>query len=71
MHDTLSHRLRAAAARLGGEPVKLTELAELYGSAAQGTLLVLLATPCLLPVPGVGNVMGAALIALARSDLAP
>lgn len=65
MHDTLSHRLRAAAARLSGEPVKLIELAELYGSAAQGTLLVLLATPCLLPVPGVGNVMGAALIALA------
>ena len=65
MHDTLSLRLRAAAARLGGGPVKLSELAEAYGTAVHGTLLVLLATPCVLPLPGIGNVMGAALIALA------
>jgi hypothetical protein len=65
MHDTLSQQLRAAAARLGGGPVTLSELADAYGTAVQGTLLVLLATPCLLPLPGIGNLMGAALIALA------
>lgn len=65
MHDTLPHRLRAAAARLGAGPVRISELADAYGAAARGTLMVLLATPCMLPVPGIGNVMGAALIALA------
>jgi hypothetical protein len=63
--DTLPARLRIAAARLGDGPVKLSELAEAYGTAVHGTLLVLLATPCVLPLPGIGNVMGAALIALA------
>lgn len=61
----LHQRLRQAADQLGGEPVALARLAELHGqAAAHGTLLVLLATPCVLPVPGVGNVMGLALVLL-------
>lgn len=65
MTQPLHHRLRDAAARLGTEPVALSELAEAHGQAARGTLMVLLATPCLLPVPGIGNVMGVALLVLA------
>jgi len=58
-------RLRQAAAGLGAGPVTLAQLAALQGPAALGSLLVLLAAPCVLPVPGVGNVMGLALMMLA------
>lgn len=58
-------RLREAAAGLGTEPVTLAQMAALQGPAALGSLLVLLAAPCVLPVPGVGNVMGLALMMLA------
>ncbi|MEI7444444.1 MAG: exopolysaccharide biosynthesis protein [Burkholderiales bacterium] len=78
MHDTLPHRLRDAADRLGPEPVTVAALADACGGALQGTLLVLLATPCVLPVPGIGNVMGAALVMLGlamwrgeRADVLP
>lgn len=58
-------RLRQAAAGLGAGPVTLAQLAALQGPAALGSLLLLLAAPCVLPVPGVGNVMGLALMMLA------
>lgn len=65
MTETIHQRLHAAAAGLGGGRVTLAHLADLHGSAAQGTLLVLLAAPCLLPVPGVGSVLGLGLALLA------
>jgi len=49
----------------------LSHLAAVHGPAAQGTLLVLLAAPCLLPMPGVGSVLGIglALLALTKKSL--
>jgi hypothetical protein len=61
----LHQRLSDAAKHLGAEPVALAELAAMHGAPAQGSLLVLLATPCVLPVPGIGNVMGVALMLVA------
>lgn len=65
MSATLHQRLHDAAAALTGEPVALSHLADVHGSAARGTLLVLLSAPCVLPVPGVGNMLGAGLVLLA------
>lgn len=65
MQDDLPSRLRAAARDCDGQPLSLERLLDLHGQAAPGTLLVLLAAPCVLPVPGVGNVLGAALLLLA------
>jgi len=61
----LHQRLRDAAAALPREPVALSHLADVHGAAAQGTLLVLLAAPCMLPVPGVGTVLGWGLVLMA------
>jgi hypothetical protein len=63
---SLAQRLRAEAGRLEREDgrVTLARIAELHGSALQGSMLVLLGAPCLLPIPGVGNVMGTALVLL-------
>jgi hypothetical protein len=65
MKDQLHQRLRDAADALTGEPVALSHLAEVHGNAARGTLLVLLSVPCVLPVPGVGNVLGLGLLLMA------
>lgn len=62
---TLSARLSAAADQLVEDRVPLGTLAEAHGTAAQGSLLVLLAVPCVLPIAGVGSVLGFGLIALA------
>ncbi len=43
----------------------MRELARIHGHEAHGTLLLLLAMPCLLPVPGVGTVLGFGIVALA------
>ena len=40
-------------------------MAQAHGPEAHGTLLLLLAMPCLLPVPGVGTVLGVGMAALA------
>ena len=40
-------------------------MAHAHGPEAQGTLLLLMAMPCLLPVPGVGTVLGLGIAALA------
>lgn len=63
----LAQRLHQAAADLPGEGVSLHWLAQAHGPAAQGSLLVLLAVPCLLPVPGSGTVVGMGLCALAAA----
>lgn len=60
-------RLREAAAAIPGERVSMQALAQAHGPEAQGTLLLLLAMPCLLPVPGVGTVLGLGMAALALS----
>ena len=61
----VSLRLRRAARRLGDDPVALRHLADAHGPAGQGSLMILLAAPCMLPVPGVGTVLGMGLVALA------
>jgi hypothetical protein len=65
MNDTLHERLQAAAEALDGERTTLSELAAAHGPAARGSLLVLLAAPCVLPVAGVGTVLGFGMLALA------
>ncbi len=65
MTGCISQRLRQAAADLPSERVSLQSLAQAHGSATQGSLLLLMAAPCLLPVPGVGTVLGLGLAALA------
>lgn len=54
----MDQRLRQAAAALSGERVALQDLAAAHGPAAHGSLLVLLAAPCLLPLSGVATVLG-------------
>jgi hypothetical protein len=60
-------RLRETAAALSDERVSMQTLAHAHGPAAHGTLLLLLAGPCLLPVPGVGTVLGLGMAALAAA----
>lgn len=64
-HSPLHERLRAHAHHLRDTPASLQALAEAHGPALQGSLLVLLAAPCALPVPGVGTVLGVGIAALA------
>jgi len=65
MTDTLHQRLRDAADALTGEPVALAHLADAHGAGTRGALLVLLSAPAVLPLPGVGNVLGVGLLLLA------
>jgi len=60
-------RLREAAENLPSQRVSLRSLAQVHGSATHGTLLLLLAAPCLLPVPGVGTVLGLGMVALSAA----
>lgn len=60
----LASRLRATAGELPPGPVPLSALAEAHGGSWQASLLVLLAAPCLLPIPGVGSVLSVALALL-------
>ncbi len=62
---TQAQRLRAAAAALQDEPLRLQQLFRLHGKAGPGALLVVLAVPCLLPLPGTGSLMSLGLVALA------
>lgn len=61
-----AHKLRQRAGRVR-EPVTLGALLNREGSALPGLVLVLTAIPSLLPVPGVGNVTGIALVVMAVS----
>ncbi len=66
---TAAHRpedhLRAAAEALQGEQVSMQTLLAAHGPGTHGTLLVLVAVPCMLPIPGTGSVLGWGLLALA------
>lgn len=65
MTPPIVHRLRSAAASIQGEPVSMRAIMQAHGSEAHGALLLMLAIPCLLPVPGVGTVLGLGVVALA------
>jgi hypothetical protein len=65
MTESIVQRLREAAATLPAERVSMQTLAHAHGPAAHGTWLLLMAVPCLLPVPGVGTVLGLGMLALA------
>jgi hypothetical protein len=64
-HLSQAERLRAAAAALHNQPLSLQQLFRLHGRAGPGALLVVLAVPCLLPLPGAGVFMsiGMAMVA--------
>jgi hypothetical protein len=62
--DTLVRQLDAAARSLPQEAVALGRLCEASGGAARGSALVMLSVACVLPLPGVGTVLGLALLAL-------
>lgn len=62
----LDARLRAMAEQMhGGLTLSLGEVEQAHGAGAQGALLVLLAAPCLLPLPGTGTVLSVGLCAMA------
>lgn len=65
MTPPIVQRLRDAAAALTGERVSMRSLAQAHGPDAHGAQLLLLATSCLLPIPGVGAVLGVGMLALA------
>jgi hypothetical protein len=65
MTPPIVQRLRDAAAAIQDERVSMRAMAQAHGPEAHGTLLLLLAMPCLLPVPGVGTVLGLGMAALA------
>ncbi len=65
MTPPIVQRLRDAAAAIQEERVSMRAMAQAHGPEAHGTLLLLLAMPCLLPVPGVGAVLGLGMAALA------
>ena len=65
MTPGIVQRLRDAAAAIRDERVSMRAMAQAHGPEAHGTLLLLLAMPCLLPVPGVGMVLGVRMAALA------
>lgn len=65
MTESIVQRLRETAATLPAERVSMQTLAHAHGPAAHGTWLLLMAVPCLLPVPGVGTVLGLGMVALA------
>ena len=67
MTAPIVQRLRETAAALSEERVSMETLAQAHGTAAHGTLLLLMAGPCLLPVPGVGTVLGFGMAALAAA----
>jgi hypothetical protein len=67
MTEPIAQRLREAAATLPAERVSMQTLAQAHGPAAHGTWLLLMAVPCLLPVPGVGTVLGLGMVALAAA----
>lgn len=67
MTPPIVQQLRDAAAAIQDERVSMRAIAQAHGPEAHGTLLLLLAMPCLLPVPGVGTVLGLGMAALAVS----
>ena len=60
----MPQRLRDAPVGLGGERVTLQGLADAHDPSTRETLLVLLGALCILPVPGVGTVLGFGVVGL-------
>ena len=58
--------LRDSAAALPAKRVSMQAMVHANGPAAHDTLLLPMAMPCLLPVPGEGDVLGLQMSALAR-----
>lgn len=67
MTESIVQRLRETAATLPAERVSMQTLAQAHGPAAHGTWLLLMAVPYLLPVPGVGTVLGLGMAALSAA----
>jgi hypothetical protein len=65
MTARLAASLRRAAAGLRAERVTVAGLLQAHGPTAHGSLLLLLAVPCLLPIPGTGTVLGFGVLAVA------
>jgi hypothetical protein len=65
MTARIAEQLREAAASLQTERVTVPGLLQAHGLAARGSLLLLLAVPCLLPIPGMGTVLGLGVLAMA------
>ncbi len=65
MTTPIVQRLRNAAAAIRDERVSMRAMSQAHGPDAHGTLMLLLAMPCLLPVAGVGTVLGLGMAALA------
>jgi len=65
VHHTQAQRLRAAATALQDQPLSLQQLFRLHGRAGPGALLVVLAVPCLLPVPGAGMLLSMGMVMVA------
>lgn len=67
MSARLSRRLLVAARSAQTGPVSVEGLLRAHGTAAPGSLLLLMAVPCMLPIPGTGTVLGLGLLALAAA----
>ena len=67
MTASIVQRLRAAADSLPEGRVSMQAMAQAHGPEAHGSLLLLMSAPCLLPVPGVGSVLGLGMAALAAT----
>lgn len=61
----LARRLRDAATALHADRITVQSLAHAHGPMASGSLMLLLAVPCLIPVPGVGTTLSFGVAALA------
>lgn len=60
----LDETLKSASQTLALQPLTLGDVFALHGQATQGALLVLLAVPCLLPLPGAGTLMSVGIAAM-------
>lgn len=65
MTPHIAQRLRDTSDALQSERVSMQALAQAHGPEAHGSLLLLMAVPCLLPIPGVGTLLGLGMAALA------
>ena len=65
MTDSAAQRFRKAAASIQSERVDLGWLCGSCGTSSCGPLLALLGALCILPVPGVGTLLGTGVVAMA------
>lgn len=72
MTENIAQRLRRTALGLTEERLSVAQLTALHdecanANSAHGALLLMLAVPCVLPIPGTGTVLGLGLLALAAA----